>query len=72
MDKASITKSLREYANGDWISKRQIRSYLGCGDSLRDSITDCLDYRISGRRILFFVPDVADQINRNAIHKNRV
>lgn len=72
MDKASITKSLREYAGGDWISKRQVRDYLRCSDKGRDAITDRLDYRLSGNRILYFVPDVAEQINRQTVHINRI
>ena len=72
MNKTTITDSLRAFAGGDWISKRRLRDYLRCSDDVRDSIIGSLDYRRSGRRILYFVPDVADQINRDVVHRNRV
>lgn len=71
MNKSDITKSLREFAGGDFISKRRLREYLRCSDANRDAIIDGLDCVPRGRRILYFVPDVADKINRQAIHNNR-
>ena len=72
MNKTEITKSLREYAGGDYISKRKLRQYLQCSDAHRDEIIQDLDFVPRGRRILYFVPDVADRINRQAVHQNRI
>lgn len=62
MTKADIKRSLREFAGGDWISKRGIKRWLKAGDPVVSEIIEGLGYRVQGKAMLFFVPDVADRV----------
>lgn len=62
MTRAAIKKSLQEAAGGDWISKRGLKRWLKAGDPVVAEITDGLGYRIQGKAILYFVPDIAERV----------
>ena len=62
MNKTDLMRSMREFAKGDWINKRQLRNYLRCNDEYRDEIIDGLDYRPQGAQKLYFVGDVAERL----------
>lgn len=62
MTLAGITRSLRDHAGGDWISKRKLKAWLQSGDAEVKKITDGLDVRVQGRAQLYWVPDVAERV----------
>ena len=67
MTGASIRRSLREFAGGDWISQRKLKKWLQCGDAEVRSIIEGLDYRIQGKAMLYFVPDVAERVKLEVV-----
>ena len=62
MKKPDLIKSMEPYAQGAWISQRQLGKWLGVGYAKLTKFTEGMDVRWDGNRKMYLCMDVAEKM----------